>query len=154
VHKPVFDVHGVCKVSKHRGMTPHEVRPLVSRHLRHLHLRLVLRLRLLLLHLLHGCQGLTNRLDYLSLHQKHLLDCHWGWWWQLLLGCFILWCLLLLLARLPPWCLLSNICRKHTHSRSDLAVFQHKKRYIEVFTTLNKMSIFTDPQHSQTRLLR
>jgi hypothetical protein len=38
----------------------------------------------------------------------------------------------------PPLCLLSDICRKHAHLRFDPAVFQHKKRYIEVFITLNK----------------
>jgi hypothetical protein len=45
-----------------------------------------LRLRLPLLHQLHGCQGLTNCLNYLGLHEKNLLYCHWGWWWQLLLA--------------------------------------------------------------------
>jgi hypothetical protein len=90
--QPVFGIHGVCSVGKHRGMTSHELRMLVSWHLRHLHLWL--RLRLLLLHLLHGYQGLTNYLNCLSLHQKYLLYCHWGWWWQLLLGCLILLCLL------------------------------------------------------------
>ena len=64
--QPVFGIHGVCRVGKHRGMTSHELRMFVSWHLRHLHLWL----RLLLLHLLHGYQGLTNRLDCLSLHQK------------------------------------------------------------------------------------
>jgi hypothetical protein len=33
---------------------------------------------------------------------------------------------------------LSNIGGGHTHIRYDLAVFQHKKRYIEVFIMLNK----------------
>src|SRR5688500_6107959 len=48
--QPVFGVHGVWRVGKHRGMTPHELRPLVSWHLRHLHLRFRLRLRQLLVH--------------------------------------------------------------------------------------------------------
>jgi hypothetical protein len=65
-------------MGENRGMTPHELCTLVPRHLRHLHLQLRLRWRLLLLHMLHGYQGLTNRLNYLSLHQKHLLDSHWG----------------------------------------------------------------------------
>jgi hypothetical protein len=60
--QPVFGVHGVYRVGKHRGMTSHALRTLVSSHMRHLHLRL----------------RLTNRLNYLSLHQKHLLYCHWG----------------------------------------------------------------------------
>jgi hypothetical protein len=51
--------------------------------------------------LLHGGQSLTNHLDYLSLHQKHQLYCHWGRWWQLLLRRLILRCLLLLLST-PP----------------------------------------------------
>jgi hypothetical protein len=42
---------------------------------------------------------LTNCLNCLSLHHEHLLDCHRGWWWQLLLlGCILLGCLLLRLS--------------------------------------------------------
>jgi hypothetical protein len=48
--QPVFGVHGVSRVSKHRGMTPHELHTLISGHLRHLHLHLRLRLLLNLLH--------------------------------------------------------------------------------------------------------
>jgi hypothetical protein len=48
--------------------------------------------------LLHSGQSLTNRLDYLSMHQEHMLYCHQGWWWQLLLWCLILRCWLLLLS--------------------------------------------------------
>jgi hypothetical protein len=55
--QPVFGVLGVCKMGKHRGMTSHELCPLVPRHLRHLHLQLMLRWRLLLLHLLYCCQS-------------------------------------------------------------------------------------------------
>ena len=48
--------------------------------------------------LLHSGQSLTIGLNCLSLHQEHLLDCHRGRGWQLLLlGCLILlsWPLLL-----------------------------------------------------------
>jgi hypothetical protein len=96
--QPIFSIHGVSKVSEHWGMTSHGFSTLVSGHLRHLHLHLRLRWGLLLLH---DGQSLTNHLDYLSLHQKHLLYCHRGWWWQLLLRCLILRCLLLLLS-MPP----------------------------------------------------
>jgi hypothetical protein len=99
--QPIFSIHGVSKVSKHWGMTSHEFSMLISRHLRHLHLHLRLRWGLLLLHLLHGGQSLTIRLDCLSLHQKHLVYCHRGWWWQLLLRYLILRCLLLLLSMSP-----------------------------------------------------
>jgi hypothetical protein len=72
-------------------MTSHEFSTLVSRHLR-------LRWGLLLL-LLNGGQSLTNGLNYLSLHQKHLLDRHRGRGRQvLLLGCLILLSCLLLLS--------------------------------------------------------
>jgi hypothetical protein len=98
---PIFRIHGVSIVSEHWGMTSHEFCTLISGHLRHLHLHLGLRWGLLLLHLLHGGQSLTNRLDCLSLHQKHLLYCQRGRWWQLLLRCLILRCVLLLL-RMPP----------------------------------------------------
>jgi hypothetical protein len=97
----IFSIHGASKVSEHWGMTSHEFCTLISGHLRYLHLHLRLRWGLLLLHLLHGGQSLTNRLDYLSLHQKHLLYCHRGRGCQLLLRCLILWCLLLLLIT-PP----------------------------------------------------
>ena len=60
-------------------MTSHEFSTLVSGHLRHL------RLRWGLLLLLNGGQSLTDGVDCLSLHQKHLLDRHRGWGWQLLL---------------------------------------------------------------------
>jgi hypothetical protein len=39
---------------------------------------------------------------------------------------------------LPPRCLLLDICGRHSHIKIDLVVFQHKKRYIEVFISLNK----------------
>jgi hypothetical protein len=68
--QPVFGVHGVYRVGKHRGMTSHELRTLLSWHLWHLHLRLRLRL---LLSLLLGCQGLTDCLHCLGLHKEHLL---------------------------------------------------------------------------------
>ena len=79
-------------------MTSHEFSTLVPGHLRHLGLRWCLLLLLLLLLLLNGGQSLTDGLDCLSLHQKHLLDRHRGRGWQLLLlGCLILrGCLLLL----------------------------------------------------------
>jgi hypothetical protein len=35
---------------------------------------------------------------------------------------------------------LIDICGGHTHIRTDLAVFQHKKRDIEVFITLSKLA--------------
>jgi hypothetical protein len=89
--QPIFSIHGVSRVSEHWGMTSHEFSTLVSRHLRHLKLRWGLML------LLHSDQSMTNGLDYLSMHQEHLLYHHRGRWWQLLLGCLILrWCLLLL----------------------------------------------------------
>jgi hypothetical protein len=54
---------------------------------------------LLLLLLLNGGQSLTDGLDYLSLHQKHLLDGHRERGWQLLLlGYLILLSGLLLLS--------------------------------------------------------
>jgi hypothetical protein len=67
--QPIFSIHWVSRVSEHWGMTSHEFNTLVSGHLRHLYLHLRLRWGLLLLH---GSQSLTNSLDYLSLHQKHL----------------------------------------------------------------------------------
>jgi hypothetical protein len=57
-------------MSKRWWMTSHEFSTLVSGHLR-LRLRWCL---LLLLLLLNGGQGLTDGLNCLSLHQKHLLD--------------------------------------------------------------------------------
>jgi hypothetical protein len=75
-------------------MTSHEFSTLVPGHLRHLRLRWWL----LLLLLLNGGQSLTNGLNCLSLHQKHLLDGHRGQGRQvLLLGYLILlsWPLLL-----------------------------------------------------------
>jgi hypothetical protein len=48
--------------------------------------------------LLDGGQSLTNGLNYLSLHQEHLLYLHRGRWWLLLPRCLILWCCLLLLS--------------------------------------------------------
>ena len=67
-------------------MTSHEFSMLVSGHLRHLRLRWGL-----LLLLLNGGQSLTNGLNCLSLHQKHLLDRHRGRGRQvLLLGHLIL----------------------------------------------------------------
>jgi hypothetical protein len=68
--QPFFGIDGVSRVSKHKGMTSHELRTLISRHLRHLHLRQRLRL---LLNLLHSCQGLPNCLNCLGLHEEHLL---------------------------------------------------------------------------------
>jgi hypothetical protein len=61
-------------------MTSHEFSMLVSGHLRHLRLRWWL-----LLLLLNGGQSLTGGLDYLSLHQEHMLDGHRGRGRQLLL---------------------------------------------------------------------
>jgi hypothetical protein len=104
-------------------MTSHEPHSLVSWHLWHLHLWLTLRL---LLYLLHGCQSLPDCLHCLSLHEEHLLYCHRGG------GGGNCW------ERLPPRRLLSDICGGYTHIRLDLAVFQHNKRYIEVFITLSK----------------
>jgi hypothetical protein len=78
-------------MSKRWGMTSHEFSTLIPGHLR-------LRWWLLLLLLLNGGQSLTDGLDCLSLHQKHLLDQHRGRGRQLLLlGCLILlsWPLLL-----------------------------------------------------------
>jgi hypothetical protein len=65
-------------------MTSHEFSTLVSGHLRHLRLRWCLLLLLLLL-LLNGGQSLTDGLNCLSLHQKHLLDRHRGRGQQVLL---------------------------------------------------------------------
>jgi hypothetical protein len=66
----VFSIHGVKRMSKRWGMTSHEFSTLVSGHLRHLGLRWWLLL------LLNGGQSLTNGLNYLGLHQEHLLDGH------------------------------------------------------------------------------
>jgi hypothetical protein len=97
--QPIFGVHGISRMGKDRGMAPHEFCPLVSRHLRHLNLHLRLRWGWLLLHLLHCCKGLTNCLDCLSLPHEHLLNCHQGWRWQLLvLGCIFLGCMLFRLS--------------------------------------------------------
>jgi hypothetical protein len=74
-------------------MTSHEFSKLVPGQLRHL------RLRWCLLLLLNGSQSLTDGLNCLSLHQKHLLDGHRGWGRQLLLlGLLILLTGLLLLS--------------------------------------------------------
>jgi hypothetical protein len=70
-------------MSERWWMTSHEFSTLVSGHLRHLRLRWCLLLLLLLL--LNGGQGLTDSLNCLSLHQKHLLDGHRGWGRQVLL---------------------------------------------------------------------
>jgi hypothetical protein len=59
-------------------MTSHEFSTLVPGHLRHLRLRWCLLL-------LDGGQSLTDGLNCLSLHQKHLLDGHRGRGRQLLL---------------------------------------------------------------------
>jgi hypothetical protein len=61
-------------------MTSHEFNTFVPGHLRHLRLRWCL-----LLLLLNGGQSLTDGLNCLGLHQKHLLDGHRGLGWQLLL---------------------------------------------------------------------
>jgi hypothetical protein len=62
--QPIFSIHGIRRVSKHRGMTSHEFSTLVSGHLRHLRLRWWL----LVLVLLNGGQSLTDGLNCLSLH--------------------------------------------------------------------------------------
>jgi hypothetical protein len=36
--QPTFRIHGISRVGKNRGMAPHELCPLVPRHLRHLNL--------------------------------------------------------------------------------------------------------------------
>jgi hypothetical protein len=78
-------------------MTSHEFSTLVPGYLRHLRLRWGLLLLLLLL--LNAGQSLTDGLNCLSLHQKHLLDRHRGRGWQLLLlGHLILLSGLLLLS--------------------------------------------------------
>jgi hypothetical protein len=89
--QPVFSIHGVRRVSKHWGMTSHELNTLVPGHRRHLRLRWWLLL-------LNGGQSLADGLNCLSLHEEHLLDGRWGRGWQLLLlGCLILrGCMLLL----------------------------------------------------------
>jgi hypothetical protein len=53
--QPIFGVHGISRVGKNRGMAPHELFSLVSRHLWHLDLHWRLRRWWLLLHLLHSC---------------------------------------------------------------------------------------------------
>jgi hypothetical protein len=67
-------------MSERWWVTSHEFSTLVPGHLRHLRLGWCL-----LLLLLNGGQSLTDGLDCLSLHQKHLLDGHRGRGWQLLL---------------------------------------------------------------------
>jgi hypothetical protein len=69
----VFSIHGVRRMSKRWGMTSHEFSTLVSGHLRHRRMRWWL-----LLLLLNGGQSLIDGLNYLSLHQEHLLDGHRG----------------------------------------------------------------------------
>jgi hypothetical protein len=119
-------------------VTSHELCTLVSWHLWHLHLRLRLRLSF---SLLHGYQSLPDCLHNLGIHEEHLLHLHWGWWWRQLLGVPHLVGLASLAGvRLPPQRLLSDICGRHSHIRTDLAVFQHKERYIEVFITLSKQA--------------
>jgi hypothetical protein len=129
---PIFNIHGVSRVSEHWGMTSHEFSTLVFGHLRHLRLRWGL-----MLLLLHSGQSLTNSLDYLSLHQEHLLYRHRGWWWQLLLGCLTLRCLLLLLS-MPSSsaCYLTSAECNHT-SELILQILQHKKRVQNPSTILN-----------------
>jgi hypothetical protein len=110
----VFRIHGVRRVSKCWGMTSHEFSTLVPGHLR-------LRWRLLLL-LLNGGQSLANGLNCLSLHQKHLLDGHWGRGRQmLLLGHLILRSCLLRLSVPSSSAPISDICRTQPHIRTDLA---------------------------------
>ena len=67
-------------MSERWWMTSHEFSTLVPGHLRHLRLRWCL-----LLLLLNGGQSLTDGLNCLSLHQKHLLDRHQGRGRQVLL---------------------------------------------------------------------
>ena len=67
-------------MSERWWMTSHEFSTLVSGHLRHLRLGWCL-----LLLLLNGGQSLTDGLNCLSLHQKHLLDRHRGRGRQVLL---------------------------------------------------------------------
>jgi hypothetical protein len=124
----ILGIHGVNKVSEHRGMTSHEFHTLISRHMRHLHLQLRLRWGLLLLHLLHGCQSLTNHLDCLSLRQKLLLYYHWRWWWQLLLRPqLVVPAALAGHASLLCACCLISAEGNHT-SELILQILQHKKR--------------------------
>jgi hypothetical protein len=66
------------KNEKHWGMTSHEFNTFDPGHLRHLRLGWGLLL-------LNGGQSLTDVLDCLSLHQKHLLDRHRGRGRQLVL---------------------------------------------------------------------
>jgi hypothetical protein len=67
-------------MSERWWMASHEFSTLISGHL-----RLRLRWGLLLLLLLNGGQSLTDGLNCLSLHQKHLLDGHRGRGRQVLL---------------------------------------------------------------------
>jgi hypothetical protein len=52
--QPIFRVHGISRLGKDRGMTPHELCLLVSGHLWHLDLHWRLRWWRLLLNLLHS----------------------------------------------------------------------------------------------------
>jgi hypothetical protein len=105
-------------MSKRWWMTSHEFSTLVSSNLRHLRLRW----GLLLLLLLNGGQSLTDGLDYLSLHQKHLLDRHRGRGRQvLLLGYLFLLSRSLLLSTPSSSAPFSNICRMQPRIRTDLA---------------------------------
>jgi hypothetical protein len=92
----IFNIHGVSRVSEHKGMTSHKFYMFISGHLRHLHLQL--RLRWGLLAWLPESDQLLGLLESAS-ETSALLSL--GWWWQLLLGCLILRCLLLLLCT-PP----------------------------------------------------
>jgi hypothetical protein len=102
-------------MSERWWMTSHEFSTLVSGHLRHLRLRRGLLLLLLLL--LNGGQSLTDGLNCLSLHQKHLLDGHRGRGRQVLLLGHLLLCA----------CSLTSAECNHT-SELIWQILQHKKR--------------------------
>jgi hypothetical protein len=64
---------------------------------------------------------------------------------MLLRGCFLLGCLLFWLSTPRSSApVLRHLQKSHTHIKSDSAVFQHKKRYIENLHSTERMTIFTN----------
>jgi hypothetical protein len=50
--------------------------------------------------------------------------------------------------------LFSDICRNHTHIRSDSAIFHHKKRYTKIFIALIILTNnFSDKEESGNKLI-
>ena len=121
-----------------QGMTPHELRPLVSMHLRHLYLHLRLGW---------GCCGCTYCIA------AKVWPIAWTAWVCIRNICSIdIGGGVATATELPPprvptspaehpfhLCACSQTSVESTHTSDlDSAVFHHKKRYIEIFIALNK----------------